>query len=174
MTKGRIFLCLQIILTLLGVFLVGREMIFVKGEWIPILWLAGFGILFWNVIYLFLMSVFSIFLKPKVLKKKAIQEYPKTALCYFLRNEDTELLFKRIDWSIEGNQIPNLDLWLLSDSSQDFEATELGMFERLKEKYGKRIHYRRRENPIERKQGIVFVDLGFEVFNKRLDLLYYF
>lgn len=148
-----LFFFLQLFLTGLGVWAIGREIILGKGEILPWLWLAGFGILFWNVIYLFLMSVFSLFIKPKELASQNITNYPRTALCYFIRNEDTELLIKRMDWSFEGNRIPRLDCWILSDSSPEWEALELEMINKLRQKYSGRVFYRRRINPVERKQG---------------------
>ncbi|MBI4972088.1 MAG: glycosyltransferase, partial [Candidatus Omnitrophica bacterium] len=164
-----LFFLFQFFLTALGVFLVGREMILGKNEMISWLWLLGFGILFWNVVYLFLMSVFSLFIKPAILPGKEILKYPRTGLCYFTRNEDTALLYKRIDWSIQGNQIPNLDYWILSDSGSEWESPELEMIRKLQKKYGHRVFYRRRSNPVERKQGNLH---DFIVAHPEYDFLY--
>lgn len=140
-------------LTALGVFLVGREILFGEEEILPWVWLGGFAFLFFNVAYLFVISVFSLFLEKEDLLETYVQEFPRTALCYFLRNEDTELLYQRMEWSFQGNRLPNLDFWILSDSDAGFEVEELGLRDRLRQKYGNRVHYRRREVPYERKQG---------------------
>lgn len=151
--KGLLFLWSLLVLTLGGTYLVGREILFGEEEILPSLWLIGFGILFANVVYLFLISILSIFLKEKPLRETYVNEFPRTALCYFLRNEDTELLYQRMDWSFQGNRLPGLDFWILSDSDAEYEPGELGLVERFRQKYGNRVHYRRRKIPFERKQG---------------------
>jgi len=152
-TKAFLFLSAMIVLTACGVLLLGREIVFGEGEVIPWLWLAGFAILFVNVVYLFLISLFSLFVKKNHLPEVSLKAIPRTALCYFLRHEDTALLYERMCWSFENNRLPNVDFWMLSDSDSSHEADEIRLYERLRAKYGDCIHYRRRKVPVERKQG---------------------
>lgn len=159
-SKSKLFFSALLGLTLAGAFLVGREILFGEEEILPWIWLMGFAFLFLNVGYLFVISLFSLFLKKKDLPEAYVRDFPKAALCYFIRNEDTGLLYQRMDLSFQGNRLPGLDFWILSDSGAEFEAEELKLTERLREKYGNRIHYRRRKEPVERKQGNIreFID----------------
>ncbi len=119
---------------------------------VSIIWLAGFAFLFANIVYLFLLAAAYPFLRFPVLKETFIKRLPKTALVYPVRNEDHGL-FERIDYSFSGNRIPDMDLWILSDSVPEYEPKEQELVARLKEKYGDRVFYRRREVAFERKQG---------------------
>jgi len=158
--KTLLFFSSLLSLTVTGTMIVGSGILFGEEEILPWIWLAGFALLFFNVSYLFVISVFSVLLKKKVLPEVYVQEFPKTAFCYFIRHEDTDLLYQRMDWSFQGNRIPNLDFWILSDSDSEFEAEELRLVNRLHKKYGNRLHYRRRPVACERKQGNIrdFVD----------------
>ena len=115
-------------------------------------WVGGFAFLFFNVAYLFSLSLVHPFLKAPVLGEVYVKDFPKVALVYPIRNEEHGL-YERIDYSLEGNQLPDLDLWVLSDSDVEYEASEEKLILRLRGKYGARIHYRRRPLPLERKQG---------------------
>lgn len=147
-----LYFLLLTVLTFWGVVLV-RGQIIRKEDWVSWLWLLGFAILFFNVIHIFLISLFSLFCKPKPLPELHFQEFPRTALCYFLRNEEIEYLYKRLAWSFEGNKIPGCDFWLLSDSDEEFEALETNLVRKLEERHGFKVNYRRRKIPLERKQG---------------------
>lgn len=151
--KSILFLSSLIFLTALGVFLVGRELLIQEGEIFPWLWLLGFAFLYMNIVYLFLISIASLFIKNRNFPEIYIKYFPKTALCYFLRNEDTRLVYERMDSTLLGNRLPNLDFWILSDSDPEHESHELELLGRLRNKYGNRIYYRRRHEPYERKQG---------------------
>jgi len=147
------FLALPVIFTL-GVTWAVASTVIITGESLAVsfAWIGGFAFLFFNVAYLFFTAVFSIFVKKSVLSEAYFKSFPKTALIYPIRNE-THGIFERIDYSLSGNKLPNLDLWILSDSDLEFGSFEAQLTERLRQKYGPRIHYRRRETPVERKQG---------------------
>ncbi|MDP2643559.1 MAG: glycosyltransferase [Desulfobacterales bacterium] len=116
------------------------------------LWILGFTFLFFNVSYLFHLSVAYFFIKPHTLHEMFVKKIPKVAIVYPVRNEDHGL-YERIDYSLGNNLLPQLDLLILSDSDQGYESKEMDLVMRLKEKYGERVHYRRRPLPVERKQG---------------------
>jgi membrane glycosyltransferase len=148
-----LFLGAVFCLTLTGSFFVSSAIVMTDETlFLSLLWLAGFGFLFFNVAYLFLLSLVHPFLKVPILKEGYIKYLPKTALVYPVRNEGYGI-FERIDYSLSGNLLPNLDLWILSDSDLSYLAAEEKLVAKLKEKYGHRIHYRRRAVPFERKQG---------------------
>lgn len=148
-----LFLSSVVALTAFGTWFVSTAIVFTADTFlISLAWLAGFAFLFLNVSYLFQLAVLYPFLRMPALKETFIRGLPKTALVYPIRNEEHGL-YERIDYSLAGNKIPDLDLWILSDSSPEYEAVELVLVTKLKEKYGERIHYRRREVPYERKQG---------------------
>lgn len=152
--KTILYLSGTLILTFWVTSLVGSAIVWTDESWlVSLLWLAGFGILFWNVSHLFLVSILRPFLKTPVLKETFVKRIPKTALVYPIRNE-THGLLERMDYSFKGNFLNGLDLWILSDSDPDFEPEEYVLLKKLQEKYGSsRVFYRRRNKPVERKQG---------------------
>lgn len=151
--RAALFLGAIFTITCTAVLLLGRELILTKETlFLSLAWLAGFGFLFLNVAYLFVLSISHLFLKTSLLKEAYIKIFPKIALVYPVRNEKHGL-YERINFSLEGNKLPNLDLWILSDSDSAYEAEEQKLVSRLREKYADRVHYRRREVPVERKQG---------------------
>lgn len=152
-SRSFLFFASLMSITTLGIYWVYREILFGEDEWLPWVWLVLFGILFFNVAYLFVISVLSLLFKNNPLPETEIEQHPKTALCYFIRNEDVELLYHRMLLSLRGNLIPNLDLWILSDSDGCCESSELELVKHLSAQFGERIYYRRRVIPVERKQG---------------------
>jgi len=116
------------------------------------IWVAGFSFLFFNVAYLFHLAIAYVFTKKPVLKEVYVKSFPTVALVYPIRNEEFGL-YERMDYSFSGNVLPNLDFWILSDSDEEYESVEMELVRRLSEKYGARVHYRRRQQPVERKQG---------------------
>ncbi|PIQ87192.1 MAG: hypothetical protein COV74_01330 [Candidatus Omnitrophica bacterium CG11_big_fil_rev_8_21_14_0_20_45_26] len=127
------------------------------------LWVIGFGILFFNVAFLFVLSLSQLCLKVPILPERMVRRQPRVALVYPVRNEEHGL-FERIDYSLSGNLLPGLDLWILSDSDSTFERDEKRLVTRLSAKYARRIHYRRRKLAFERKQGNLkeFITRHFE------------
>lgn len=118
------------------------------------LWIFGFGFLFWNVAYLFLLSLVQPFIKEPVLKETYVKSFPKIAMLYPIRNE-AHGMSERIHYSFQGNKLPNTDLWILSDSTKDFIPYEKNLVTKLERLHPGRVFYRRRESPTERKQGNV-------------------
>lgn len=115
-------------------------------------WIAGFSFLFLNVIYLFLLSLIFLFVRPRHLEEIYVERFPRTAVCYFIRNEK-DGLFERMFYSFDGNKLPGVDFWILSDSEAGFESGELELKSRLEASLKRTVFYRRRHAPIERKQG---------------------
>ncbi len=148
-----LFLSLVLAITVAAIFLVWSTFVVTEESLIfSIAWVAGFGFLFLNVVYIFLLSLAHPFLKLPLLKEAYIKQFPKVALVYPIRNE-TCGTFERIHYSLSGNKLPNLDLWILSDSSEEYVLFEDELVAKLREIYGTRVYYRRRLKPIERKQG---------------------
>ena len=151
--KGHLFLIVAGVITVAASLLIASTMILTRESLFPsALWLAGFTFLFFNVSYLFLLSIARPFIEEPIFSECHIEEFPKTALVYPIRNEDHGL-YERMDYSLSGNRVPNLNLWILSDSDASYEPAELELVERLKSKYPNRVYYRRRVKPVERKQG---------------------
>ena len=149
-----LFLGCCVIITVAAVWLVASTMVITREtRLMSFLWMAGFGFLFFNVAYQFVLSLCHFFIrKQPVLKEAYVEHFPKVALVYPVRNE-THGLFERAGYSFSGNKLPNTDLWILSDSSEGFEQYEREVVEKLREQHPGRVFYRRRKAPIERKQG---------------------
>jgi len=154
-SRGRtiLFLGVVAVMTLAGVGLVSSTLVMTPETFmISAVWLAGFGFLFFNVSYLFVLSMVRPFLKVPLLKETYVKEFPKIALVYPVRNE-THGLFERTHYSFSGNKLPRTDLWILSDSSAEHEPYEREVVDRLSIEHTGHIYYRRRAKPVERKQG---------------------
>ncbi|MBI4397808.1 MAG: hypothetical protein HY586_01630 [Candidatus Omnitrophica bacterium] len=151
--KGTWFIALVFILSMAGSLLVWRSLIVTPESFmISLIWVVGFGFLFFNVLYIFSLALSSLFIRCRPLKEIFVRKFPKTALVYPICNE-THGLFERMSYSMAGNRIPGLDLWILSDSGPEQEAFELSIHRRLSDQYPGRVFYRRRPKPVERKQG---------------------
>lgn len=151
--RARLFLGTTLLVTILTTGLVTSRVVFTEETWIfSALWIFGFGFLFFNVSYLFLLSLAQPFIKEPVLKEAYVKRIPRIALVYPIRNEPHGLS-ERIDYSFSGNKLPETDLWILSDSSEEFTAYEKNLVAKLERLHPGRVFYRRRENPVERKQG---------------------
>ena len=147
-TRTALFLGAVALLTCLAVWLVSSAIVWTEESRIfGILWVAGFGFLFFDVAFLFILSVLRPFLKETALKGAFVKEFPKTAIVYPVRNE-SHGLFERIEYSFSGNKLPNTDLWILSDSSAEFEPYEREIVQRLQASHPERIFYRRRKFPL--------------------------
>ena len=117
--RTALFLGAVALLTFLAVGLVSSSIVWTEESLLfGVLWVAGFGFLFFNVAFLFSLSVLRPFLRETALKECFIKEFPKTAIVYPVRNE-SHGLFERIEYSFSGNKLPHTDLWVLSDSSAD-------------------------------------------------------
>ncbi len=153
--RTRLFLGTALIGSLFTMGLVASRIVFTSETWIfGVLWIVGFEFLFFNVAYLFLLSIAHLFIRRPILKETFVKRIPKMALVYPIRNEGHGLS-ERIHYSFSGNKLPDTDLWLLSDSSEDFISYEKNLVAKLERLHPGRVFYRRRENPVERKQGNV-------------------
>ena len=124
-----------------------------ETQLVSFLWVAGFGFLFFNVAYQFILCLCHLLIKKlPVLKEAYVDHFPRVALVYPVRNE-THGLFERVGYSFSRNKLPNVDLWILSDSAEGFEQYEREVVERLQRQHPGRVFYRRRKEPVERKQG---------------------
>ncbi len=151
--RTQVFLLAAFFITLMVTVAVASTVIYTRETfWVSTLWIFGFSFLFFNVALILLQMIVRPFSKTPILEETFVGDFPKTALVYPVRNE-YHGLFERINYSLSGNILPNLDLWILSDSSADFELFEQRIVEQLKAKYPGRVYYRRREAPVERKQG---------------------
>lgn len=153
--RAKLFLGLTLCLALIATGLVTSRVVFTQETWIfSVLWIFGFGFLIFNVTYLFLLSLAQPFIKAPILKEAYVKWIPRIALVYPVCNE-THGLFERIHYSFSGNKLSNTDLWILSDSSEKFVSEEKNLIEKLELLHPERVFYRRRESPVERKQGNV-------------------
>ena len=151
--RTALFLGTVALMTLAAVGLVSSTMVMTEETFVlSLAWIFGFGFLFFNVAYLFLVSAVHPFLQTPILKEDYVKHFPKVALVYPVRNEPYGMS-ERIDYSFSGNKFHNVDLWILSDSSEDFVPYENNLVAKLERLHPGRVFYRRRPNPIERKQG---------------------
>ena len=138
----------------------------VSNLWVALLWLLGFSFLIFNVIYMFLASVFYWVLNPKLLEETDIRDIPKTAIIYPLKNEFVGM-WERISYTFENNNLPGTDLWILSDSDKEHLEYEVNLIAKLRKQFGQdRVFYRNRPNPTERKQGNVLSWLAENLYYK--------
>lgn len=128
---------------------------FEPGSLFPYLWMACFSFLSLNISILATQALLSLFYRPPSfprVNRAEVLPLP-TALLYCIKNESFGLR-ERIRYTLQGNLLPRLDLWVLSDSDETREAEEREIVESLGDEFGKeRIFYRRRLSPRERKQG---------------------
>lgn len=151
--RTALFLGCILALTVLITSLVGSTLIITPETLVPsFAWLAGFGFLSFNVAYLFLLSLSQPLIRMPVLKEAYVRQFPKIAMVYPVRNEQHGMS-ERIHYSFSGNKLPNTDLWILSDSSEEFIPYENNLVKKLEGLHPGRVFYRRREHPVERKQG---------------------
>lgn len=140
-------------MTFAGIWFVSSAIVMTEETFVlSLIWILGFGFLFFNVSYLFLTCLIHPFLKPPILKEAFVKDFPKVALVYPIRNEPYGML-ERIHYSFSGNQLSHVDLWILSDSTEDFLAYENDLVRELEGLYPGKVYYRRRTDPVERKQG---------------------
>ncbi len=153
-TRTILFLGGCVLITVAAVRLVLSTLVITREtQLVSFLWVAGFGFLFFNVAYQFILCLCHLLIrKLPVLKEAYVDHFPRVALVYPVRNE-THGLFERTGYSFSRNKLPNVDLWILSDSAEGFERYEREVVERLQRQHPGRVFYRRRKEPVERKQG---------------------
>ncbi len=152
-TRTRLFLGAVTVMTVFVTWLVSSTIVRTSDTAVfSAAWVIGFGFLFFNVAYLFMLSLVQPFIRKPVLKEAYVRQFPKTAIVYPVRNEEHGL-YERIHYSFSGNKLPHTDLWILSDSSAEFVPYEQDVMNKLDSLHPGRVFYRRREHPVERKQG---------------------
>jgi membrane glycosyltransferase len=150
----KFYVGLMVLLTIFFVYLAASSSLNEADRLYAILWLTCFGFLTFNIGYVFFASIYGLFVKPIILKEKDVQNIPKTAIIYTIKNESTGL-FERIDYSLSHNYFKeNVDLCILSDSDDIGYPYEEEVVRRLREKYGfDKIKYIPRKVHIEKKYG---------------------
>jgi len=153
--RPSIFFSLVLLLTALQIKWLLEIVSFDEGGPFSYLWLLAFSFLSLNISVLATQALFGLFVKapyfPEV-DRSQVDSIP-IALLYCVKNEPFGLK-ERIEYTLKGNLLPNLDLWILSDSSDSFGNEEEKLVGELKNEFGgERVFYRRRCNPCERKQG---------------------
>jgi membrane glycosyltransferase len=151
--RTALFLSAVTVMTLAAVYLVSSTLVITQETlFLSFLWVFGFGFLFFNIAYLFCLSLLPPFIRPPVLDESHVKYFPRVALVYPIRNERYGMS-ERIHYSFSGNKLTNIDLWILSDSTEEFIPYEANLVQRLKRLHPGRVFYRRRLNPFEKKQG---------------------
>ena len=121
---------------------------------LTIFWMTGFIVLTINIGYMLVCTLVACFTKETILNSKQINDIPKTAIVYVVRNEHPDVLRKNLTYSFENNFQDNIDLWLLSNSDDDeFIQNEQKVLFELRERFGfNRIgYYQTFKNPLRRK-----------------------
>ncbi len=159
---GRIFLRpavyvgIMLFITAILTYLCAGIIVFEPGNRLyPTLWVAGFGFLIFNVVYCLVCSLYALFIRPELFPEAPLAGIPKTAILYPVLSE-TVGLYERMAYTLANNDAAGVDLWVLSDSPMDMEVLsyESQVVQKLRDRFGQdRIHYWRRKQPTERKQG---------------------
>lgn len=152
--KAVLFLILVLLITTAVTYLLVGMIVFEKGNLLfPVLWLAGFSVLFFNISLTLMQAAFYLFLKEKLLPEIELRKNPPAACLYPVKDENFGL-YERIRYTIRNNRCPNVDFWVLSDSSYHNLNYENEVILKLRKEFGDSlIKYRRRDKPTERKQG---------------------
>ncbi|MFC2140375.1 glycosyltransferase family 2 protein [Candidatus Auribacterota bacterium] len=153
--KGYLFIATSLGLTFFTTYLVYGMIVFEKGNLIfPILWVSGFSVLTFNVCLTLTQVIFYLLTVPKILPEVSLSpdQNPTTAVLYPVKDEDFGL-YERMKYTISNNKAKNVIFWVLSDSSKTVDY-ERKVVRELQNDFGKNIiQYRRRKDPIEKKQG---------------------
>ena len=155
LARSSIFFSLVFLLTFIQIKWLLEIVSFEPGSLFPYIWVLVFSVLSLNISVLAIQALLRIFVKaphfPKV-DKSVIQSIP-VALLYCIKNESFGLR-ERIAYTLRGNNLSNLYLWILSDSNDLFGKEEEVLVERLRNEFGReKVSYRRRVIPEEKKQG---------------------
>lgn len=117
------------------------------------LWIAGFFFVSLNLSYLLHVCLVSWWLRPVRLPEIHLPQMPSTAILYIVRNEP-EALFQSMRETFAGNHEPRVDLWLISNSTDEARILdEQNAVRRLRHAFGHdRVHlFAPAENPTGRK-----------------------
>ncbi len=151
--RPSIFFFFVFLLTFFQIKCLTETVYFESGSLFPYIWVFAFSVLSINISILATQAFFASFVKtvnfPKV-NRASIESVP-VALLYCIKNEAFGLR-ERIQYTLSGNTLPNLNLWILSDSNEIFGTEEEKLIHELQSSACE-IFYRRRTVPRERKQG---------------------
>ncbi len=151
--RPSIFFCFVFFLTFFQIRCLTETVSFESGSFFPYVWILAFSVLSVNISILATQAFYASFVKavdfPKV-NRASIESVP-VALLYCVKNE-TFGLRERIQYTLSGNTLPSLHLWILSDSNENFGTAEEKLIHELQGSYSD-VFYRRRSVPQERKQG---------------------
>ncbi len=155
LARPSIFFSFVFLLTFIQIKWLLRIVSFEPGSFFPYVWVSAFSILSLNISVLAVQAFFGMFVKAPHFQKvdqSEIESVP-VALLYCVKNESFGLK-ERIEYTLKGNLLPNLHLWILSDSSDSFGNEEEMLVKELRNELGReKVFYRRRVVPQERKQG---------------------
>ncbi|MBI1976337.1 MAG: glycosyltransferase [Candidatus Omnitrophica bacterium] len=128
---------------------------FEPGSMLPYLLTFTFTFLSVNVSILATQAFFALFVKAPVFSRidsAGVRTTP-VALIYCVKNESFGIR-ERIHYSFSRNLLPNLHLWILSDSDEKHGLEEEKLIVEFRKEFGEeKVFYRRRTSPYERKQG---------------------
>ncbi len=153
LARPSIFFCFVLFLTFFQVKCLIEMVSFESGSFFPYVWVFIFSVLSINISILAVQAFFGFFVKTPDFQKvdrTSIESVP-VALLYCVKNENFGL-GERIKYTLSGNVLPNLHLWILSDSNEDFGTAEEKLIRELQSVFSD-VFYRRRPLPYERKQG---------------------
>lgn len=94
------------------------------STWFIVIWLLGLALLLTEFLYIASFVVVATLKGQFVLPEGPVDETARTAVVYVVKNE-TGRLGKNIRASLDGNQGPGIDFWLLSDQTDVFRCLEL-------------------------------------------------
>lgn len=155
LVRPAVFFSLVFSFTLAEILWFLQAVTFEPGNPLPYLLSFTFAVLSLNVSILGTQALFALFVKTPRFPKiggSATARVP-VALLYCVKNESISMK-ERIRYTLGGNLLVNLHLWILSDSDEKRGLEEEKLIEDLSREFGEeRIFYRRRNSPYERKQG---------------------
>lgn len=157
LSRSSLFFSMVFALTFFQVWYLAHVSSFQNGGLFYVVWLLIFACLALNISLLLVQAFFALVTQPVHFSQvvlSAVDSVP-VAIIYCIKNESFGLA-ERIRYTLEGNQRPGLDLWILSDSDDDHARQEQHLVADLRAQFGKaRIFYRNRRVPTEKKQGNV-------------------
>ncbi len=149
-----IFLVLTVLLTFSLTYTCSLFIVWEEGNLLyPSIWISGFTVLVFDLVLHVLCAILYPITKSYILKETDLESIPACAIVYPVRNESVGL-YERILYTLENNNLPNVTLCFLSDSSPEYFEYESSTVSRLRKKFGeKRIYYWHRPIPYDAKPG---------------------
>lgn len=120
--------------------------------------LASYVPLFFSNMWMLVHGLYYPFIRLKPLKEVFLSEIPPTALIFFIRKE-TAGLYERMEYSFRHNDLPGVDLWIVSGEGSDLHINyELSVFERLRARFGAdRVFRLHSDDPANKKREMMDV-----------------